>query len=174
MADGVALPQQAVDRLGIEERVVEALKLIVHDADSVLLATMEILFLCIEVGYLGIDADDSIGELEHAGERVDEAVAADEHVAACACLIPAVAVATEQDGSTRSVVEEVILHHGALGCAEECATSAVVADGVIGKVHLGSPCEVLNAIALGSANLGRQCIGKADDKLSATMQALKL
>ena len=100
VTDGIALPQQAVDRLGIEERVVETLKLVVHDADSVLLATMEILLLCIEVGYLGIDADDSIGELEHAGERVDEAVAADEHVAACACLIPAVTVATEQDGST--------------------------------------------------------------------------
>ena len=50
VADGVALPQQAVDGLGIEERVVEALKLIVHDADSVLLATMEILLLSLS-GY---------------------------------------------------------------------------------------------------------------------------
>ena len=68
VTDSVALPQQAVDGLGIEERVIEALKLIIHDADSVLLTAMEILFLSVEVGYFGIDADDSIGELEHAGE----------------------------------------------------------------------------------------------------------
>ena len=67
------------------------------------------------------------------------------------------------------MVEEVVLYHGALGCAEECAASAVVADGVIGKVYLGSPCKVLDTITLSRANLGRKSIGKADDKLSATM-----
>ena len=130
---------------------------------------MEVGLLSVEVGNLGIDADDRIGELIHAGERVDKAVAAYGDIAAGASFVPAVAVATEEDGRTRSVVEKVVLHHRALGCAEERSAGTVVADGVMGKVYLGSPGEVLYTIACGGANLGRQRIGKADDELLGTV-----
>ena len=89
----IALVQQSVYRLGIEQRRVEGDKLVVYDADGILLATVEEFLLLVQFGYFGIDGNDGVGELELASERVDEAVVADGYIAAGSGLEPSVAVA---------------------------------------------------------------------------------
>ena len=125
--------------------MVEGVELIIDDADGILLAAMKVGFLLCQRGNLGIDGDNGVGKLEHAGEGVHKAVAANEDVAAGAGLIPAVAVATKKDGGAGGVVEKVVLYHSAPRRTEKCSASTVVADGVAGKVHLGSPRQVLDA-----------------------------
>ena len=88
---------------------------------------MEEFLLSVQIGYLGIDGDDGIGELELVGEGIDEAVVADGDIAACACLEPTVAVSAKQNGATRGVVEQVVLHQHTARRAEESATGTVVA-----------------------------------------------
>ena len=96
----IALVQQSVYRLGIQQGRVEGDKLVVYDADGILLATVEEFLLLVQFGYFGIDGNDGVGELELAGERVDEAVVADGYIAAGSGLEPSVAVAAEQNGAT--------------------------------------------------------------------------
>ena len=96
----IALVQQSVYRLGIEQRRVEGDKLVVYDADGILLAAVEEFLLLVQFGNFGIDGNDGVGELELAGERVDETVVADGNIAAGSGLEPSVAVAAEQNGAT--------------------------------------------------------------------------
>ena len=59
---------------------------------------MEELLLRVEVGYFWVDRDESVGELEVVCQAVAEAVAADDEIVARTALVPAVTVATKQDG----------------------------------------------------------------------------
>ena len=92
--------QQAVNALGIEDGGIEGFEHVVLNANGGLLASVEEFLLSVQIRYLGIDGDNGIGELELAGQRIDESVLAYGHIAACTCLEPTVAVTTEQDGAT--------------------------------------------------------------------------
>ena len=92
--------QQTINTLGIEDRSIEGFKHIVLYTDGSLLAPMEEFLLSVKVGYLGIDGDNGIGELELAGQCIDESVLANGHVATCTCLEPTVAVTAKQYGAT--------------------------------------------------------------------------
>jgi hypothetical protein len=96
----VLAENKTIYALGIKNGSIEGLEYILLYANSVLLTTMEERLLSIQIGYLGIDTDDGIGKLEHTGEGVHKAVATDGHVTTCPCLIPTIAVATEEDGCT--------------------------------------------------------------------------
>lgn len=97
---GVALEQQAIDRLGIKQGVVEGVELIVDDTNGIPAPSMEVGFLLVQRRYLGIDRNDGIGKLEHVRERIDKAIAANEYIATSTRLIPAIAVATQENGSS--------------------------------------------------------------------------
>ena len=114
--DTVVAELQSIDRLSIKQRGIEALEYVVGDNHSgCALSAVEQIALTGEVGNLGIDRDDAFGELIHAGQGVDEAIIADSHVAACSGLIPTVAVAAEQDGCARGVVEQIVFDKGSSG-----------------------------------------------------------
>ncbi len=55
LADTVALEEQSVYRLGIEQGVVKGFKHVVDNAYGILLSSVEIGILGIQVGNLGID-----------------------------------------------------------------------------------------------------------------------
>ena len=90
--DDIAAEYQAIYRLGIEDRSVEGIELILFDKDAALFASVEIALLSVQVGYFRINGDNGVGKLELIGQCIDEAVFADDDVAAGTCLIPAVAV----------------------------------------------------------------------------------
>ena len=98
--DDVPLEEQAINRLGIEQGIVEGLKYIILNADSMFFSTMKEGFLCIQVGYFRINGDDGTGKLKHIGKRIHETILADNDIAAGTRLIPPVAVTTKQYGCT--------------------------------------------------------------------------
>ena len=100
MIYSVALEQQAIDRLGIKQGVVEGVELIVDDTNGIPAPSMEVGFLLVQRRYLGIDGDDGIGKLEHVRERIDKAITANEYIATSTRLIPAIAVATQENCSS--------------------------------------------------------------------------
>ena len=114
MLDAVAPPQQSVYRLGIEQGVVKGFKHVVDDAYGILFTSVEVGFLRIQVGDLGIDGDDGIGKLKHIGERIDEPIATDKHIAASSRLVPPIAVTAEEDGRAGGVVEKPVDQKSAL------------------------------------------------------------
>ena len=92
--------QQAVNALGIEDGCIEGFEHVVLYAYGSLLATVEKFLLSVQVGNLGIDGDNGIGELELAGQRIDETVLANSHITTCTSLEPTVAITAEQDGTS--------------------------------------------------------------------------
>jgi hypothetical protein len=92
--------QQTINTLGIEDRSIEGFKHIVLYTDGSLLAPVEEFLLSVKVGYLGIDGDNGIGELELTGQCIDEAVVTYSDIAACTCFKPSVAISAKQNGAT--------------------------------------------------------------------------
>ena len=86
---------QPCRRLGIEQGSVEGVELVVFDDDGSRPAAVEKSFLLFQCRNFGIDGNDSIGELEHIGQGIDELVFADDKVAHGAGLVPPVAVAAD-------------------------------------------------------------------------------
>ena len=154
----VVAEQETVNALGIKQGLVECLEDVVNNAYCVFAAckgaSVEVFLLSVKLGYLGVDADDGIGELEGAGEGVEEAVLAYEDIAACACLVPSVAVAAQQYGCAAGVVEEVVLAYDLAGRGEEGAACTVVAYGVVGEIYGWCPGKVLDAIGTIGGDLG--------------------
>ena len=97
----VPAEDEAVDRFGIEYRLVERLEEIIFYHN----ATMEVLLLMRQIRYFRINRNHGIRELEHIRERVYKVILPDKHLMASARLVPTIAIAAEQDGCTRSVVE---------------------------------------------------------------------
>lgn len=161
-ADGIAAEKKAVDRLGVKYGTVESVEDVVRDADSIFPAAMERGELAGEFGNFGIYGDNGAGELILAGQRVDEAIAADEDVAAGAGFVPAVAVAAEKYGAAGGVVEEVVFDDDAARRAEQGSAGAVVTDGVAGEADFGCPGEVFEAEVAVAADGGGDGVGKTD------------
>ena len=92
--------QQAVNALGIEDGCIESFEHVVLNANGGLLTSVEEFLLPVQVGNLWIDGDNGIGELELAGQCIDESVLAYGHIATCTCLEPTVAVTAKQYGAT--------------------------------------------------------------------------
>ena len=100
LVDGVPLEEQTIDRLGIEQGIVEGLEHIILNADSMFFSTMKEGFLGIQIWYFRLNGDDGTGKLKHIGKRIHETILADNDIAAGTRLIPPVAVTTKQYGCT--------------------------------------------------------------------------
>ena len=135
LPDHIIAENKAVDRLCIQDRGVKRIERVVFDHDS----AMEILLLILQVGYLRIDGNNGIGELEHIRQRVDKLIVADQHIVAGACFEPSVTIAAKQDSRAGSMVEDIVFHHRPPGCAEEGTAGAVVADHIVGKIDRRRP-----------------------------------
>ncbi len=141
MPDHIILEHKAVDRLGIQQRSVKRVKLIVGNH----YAGMKIPFLVAEIGNLGINRYHSVGKLKHVGERIHKPVLPYGHIAARPGLEPSVAVSAKQNAGARRMVKQIVLHHHLARRREQSATGAVVSHYIVGKRHLWSPRKVLYA-----------------------------
>ena len=142
VGDGIAFELDSVYGLGVEYGFVEGLYAVVSYGD----AAVEVFLLLVEIGYLGIDGDDGVGELEAVGEGVDYFVFLDEDIAACSGLVPTVAVSAEEYGAATGVVKGVVADDDLAWCAEERSASAVVAYGIACELYAWTPCEVFDAV----------------------------
>ncbi len=163
---------QSVHRFGIEDGGVEGVEFILFDKDAAFLASVEVLPLSLQIGYFGIDGDDGVGELELAGQRIDEAVLADDDVAAGSCLVPSVAIAAQEDGCSRSMVEQIVFYDYPLRSTEQGTPCPVVADDVSFEFHFGCPGEVFDAVAFLFADLRVDGVAESNPELAYSRRFL--
>ena len=90
-----------------------------------------------------------LAEFIFGGEVVDEVVACDDDLPAGAALEPLATVPTDQNRTAMDVVEAVFLATGFATGGEECATGAVVADGVPSEKHIRRPSRIFDAPTFG-------------------------
>ena len=148
LVDLVVAEHKSVDRLCIQDGLVEHLKDIILDNN----AAVEIKTLPFQIGNFRINGDDGVRELELIGECIYKTVFANQHVVARARLKPTVAIAAQQDGRPRRVVEKVPFNHRATRRTEQRAACPIVANHVVGKIDFRRPRQVLDAECAGFAN----------------------
>lgn len=89
MPDRIVPEQEAVYRFGIYKGRIESFEQIVLDYNP----TVEVRFLPFQIGYLRINGNNGIGELEKIGKRIDKPVVTDGNIPAGTGFEPAVAIA---------------------------------------------------------------------------------
>lgn len=90
--DSIPAECESVHRLGIEHRPVKRHELVVLDHYT----AVEILLLSLEIRNFRINRNGGVGELVHAGERIDKSVVPYQDIPAGPCLEPPVAIPAQQ------------------------------------------------------------------------------
>lgn len=74
LSENVAAKYQSVHRLGIKNWDIKSVKFVFFNRDTSFFAAVKVLLLIVYIGYFRIDGNNGIGELEQAGQRIDETV----------------------------------------------------------------------------------------------------
>lgn len=99
LSENVAAKYQSVHRLGIKNWDIKSVKFVFFNQDTSFFAAVKVLLLIVYIGYFGIDGNNGIGELEQAGQRIDETVFTDDYITAGTSFVPSVTITAQEDCS---------------------------------------------------------------------------
>ena len=72
----------------------------------------------------------------------------DRHIATRTSLVPSIAIATQENSCTGSMVKEVVFHNRWARSTEQSATSPVIPNRIMRKIYLRRPSQIFNSKAL--------------------------
>lgn len=99
LSENVAAKYQSVHRLGIKNWDIKSVKFVFFNRDTSFFAAVKVLLLIVYIGYFRIDGNNGIGELEQAGQRIDETVFTDDYITAGTGFVPSVTITAQEDCS---------------------------------------------------------------------------
>lgn len=99
LSENVAAKYQSVHRLGIKNWDIKSVKFVFFNQDTSFFAAVKVLLLIVYIGYFRIDGNNGIGELEQAGQRIDETVFTDDYITAGTGFVPSVTITAQEDCS---------------------------------------------------------------------------
>ena len=99
LSENVAAKYQSIHRLGIKNWDIKSVKFVFFNQDTSFFAAVKVLLLIVYIGYFRIDGNNGIGELEQAGQRIDETVFTDDYITAGTGFVPSVTITAQEDCS---------------------------------------------------------------------------